>query len=309
MCPIRCRLVSGGFCGFARTDGNERAAGGGIGGLRHRCADGGAGGGAGGDPDGACAARTPGVARVVAPTCNEHAACLRAFGWQVEEVAGLAGLPGADVGIVVNPNNPYGRQWSREALLALVGKVGLLVVDESFAGPMPGESLAADAGREGLLVLRSFGKFYGLAGLRLGFALGSEADVARLRELAGGCEGSLKKRRAADVARLRELAGPWPVAGPAIGVGTMALANRDWARLTTVRLIAEAARLGAICVKFGWQALGGTPLFRLYDTPDAQAAQGFLARSAIWSRIFPYSNGWLRLGLPGGEAEWARMFA
>lgn len=231
--------------------------------------------------------RAQGLARVVGPTYNEHAACLRAGGWRVDEVAELAGLAGAEVAIVVNPNNPDGRHWPRADLLALVGKVGLLVVDESFADPMPGESLAADAGRKGLLVLRSFGKFYGLAGLRLGFALGAEADVARLRDLAG----------------------PWPVAGPAIEVGTMALADRIWATQTTARLMDEAARLDAICVKFGWQAVGGTPLFRLYDTPDAEAAQVFLARAAVWSRIFPYSNRWIRLGLPGGAAEWARVSA
>ncbi len=231
--------------------------------------------------------RRPGLARVVCPTYNEHAATLRACGWQVEEVSSLAGLAGADVGIVVNPNNPDGRHWSRAELMALVGSVGLLVVDESFADPMPLESLATDAGCPGLLVLRSFGKFYGLAGLRLGFALGAEADVARLSDLAG----------------------PWPVSGPALEVGAMALSDREWAVETTERLVAEAARLDEVCVRFGWQAIGGTPLFRLYDTPDASEAQGFLARAGLWSRIFPYSASWVRLGLPGGEAEWARVSA
>ncbi len=231
--------------------------------------------------------RSAGLARVVSPTYNEHAATLRVCGWRVEEVAGLEGLAGADLAIVVNPNNPDGRHWPRVDLLALLGKVGLLVVDESFADPLPCESVAADAGREGLLVLRSFGKFYGLAGLRLGFALGSEADVARLADLAG----------------------PWPVSGPALEVGITALADRDWALETRARLIGEAVRLDDICVKFGWQVLGGTPLFRLYETPDAQAAQNLLARAGLWSRIFPYSKSWIRLGLPGGEAEWARISA
>lgn len=227
----------------------------------------------------------PGLARVIAPTYNEHAATLRACGWVVEEVAGLDALPGADLAVVVNPNNPDGKHYARTDLLALVGRVGRLVVDESFADPLPGESLAGQAGREGLLVLRSFGKFYGLAGLRLGFALGSDADVARLAELSG----------------------PWHVSGPAIEIATLALQDRDWAEETTLRLVAEAARMDAICMKFGWQALGGTPLFRLYDTPDARSAQDLLARHQIWSRIFPYSPSWIRLGLPGGAAEWARM--
>jgi cobalamin biosynthetic protein CobC len=231
--------------------------------------------------------RPVGRARVLSPTYNEHAATLRACGWLVDEVAGLDELAGADLAVVVNPNNPDGRHWPKAALQAVAGRVGLLVVDESFADPMPEQSLAAEAGQGGLIVLRSFGKFYGLAGVRLGFALGAEADVARLRELAG----------------------PWPVAGPAIEIGTLALRDRAWAQETTARLVSEAARLDAICAKIGWQSLGGTPLFRLYDTPDAAGAQAFLARSQIWSRIFPYSKGWIRLGLPGGDTEWARVSA
>lgn len=231
--------------------------------------------------------RPAGLARVLVPTYNEHAACLRACGWRVEEVGRLADLAGADLAVLVNPNNPDGRHWHRGDLLALAGQVGLLVVDESFADPQPAESLASDAGRPGLLVLRSFGKFYGLAGLRLGFALGAKADVARLAELAG----------------------PWPVSSPAIEVATLALNDADWAKATRNRLQAEAAQMDAIGLRLGWQALGGTPLFRLFDTPDAAGAQAQLARARIWSRIFPYSPRWIRLGLPGGEAEWARLRA
>ena len=91
--------------------------------------------------------RPTGLARVVGPTYNEHAATLRACGWQVEEVRDLHDLIGADIAVVVNPNNPDGRHWTRKALLDLVGDVGLLVVDESFADPMPVQSLVADAGQ------------------------------------------------------------------------------------------------------------------------------------------------------------------
>ena len=231
--------------------------------------------------------RPKGSARVLGPTYNEHAATLRACGWLVEEVGDLDALTGADIAVVVNPNNPDGRHWSREVLLQLIGKVGLLVVDESFADPMPEQSLVGDAGREGLLILRSFGKFYGLAGLRLGFALGAPADIARLTELSG----------------------PWPVSGPAIEVATLALQDTAWAKATTARLLGEVGQMDEICKNLGWQALGGTPLFRLYATPDAHQAQAQLARAHIWSRIFPYSKTWIRLGLPGTQAEWARMVA
>ncbi|MDI3337516.1 threonine-phosphate decarboxylase CobD [Defluviimonas aestuarii] len=227
----------------------------------------------------------PGHARVLAPTYNEHAAALRSAGWQVEEVAEPGDLAGADLAVLVNPNNPDGRYLPPLDVLALASRVGRLIVDESFADPYPAMSVASQAGHEGMIVLRSFGKFYGLAGLRLGFVLGADADIAALSDMAG----------------------PWPVSGVAIEVGSAALADRQWALETTARLMTETARLDALAEVAGWTFQGGTALFRLYDTGDAQVAQERLALAHIWSRIFPYSTGWIRLGLPGGEAEWARV--
>ena len=208
--------------------------------------------------------------------------CSAAAGWQVEDASDLDALAGADLAVVVNPNNPDGRQHDPRALLALASRVKRLVVDESFADAVPGVSLAAEAGRPGLLVLRSFGKFYGLAGLRLGFVLGSEADVAALAAMAG----------------------PWPVSGAAIEIGRRALLDRAWAEATRARLARDAVRLDGLAQGAGWKLVGGTPLFRLYETGDAAAAQERLARAKIWSRIFSGKPGWLRLGLPGDEAEW-----
>ncbi|OIQ70895.1 threonine-phosphate decarboxylase [mine drainage metagenome] len=227
----------------------------------------------------------PGRARVLSPTYNEHAASLRAAGWQVEEVTRLADLEGTDLAIVVNPNNPDGQTHTPDALLSLVGRVGRLVVDESFGDITPALSLAPMAGREGLVVLRSFGKFYGLAGLRLGFALGAPGEIAAMEAMSG----------------------PWPISGAAIEVGTLALADAAWADATAQRLAAEAWDMDALARGHGWQPIGGTDLFRLYDTTDATAAQAHLARHQIWSRLFPYSPRWLRLGLPGAAPEWARL--
>lgn len=231
--------------------------------------------------------RAPGQARVLAPTYNEHAACLLAAGWQVTEVADLGALAGADLAVVVNPNNPDGQTHTPAALRALIGSVGLLVVDESFADPYPALSLAADCGADGLIVLRSFGKFYGLAGLRLGFAIGPAAEIAALAEMVG----------------------PWPVSGAAQEIGAIALADRGWAAATTARLAIEADRIDRLAIAAGWALRGGTALFRLYDTGDADAARAKLARARIWSRRFPLQPGWLRLGLPGDAAEWARLTA
>lgn len=228
---------------------------------------------------------SPGRARVVGPTYNEHAAALRTAGWQVEEVGELAALAGADLAVVVNPNNPDGRVWAPAQLKELTGSVGCLVVDESFADATPEISLAPDLGTPGLLVLRSFGKFYGLAGLRLGFVLGATAEIEALSAMAG----------------------PWPVSGAAIEIGIQALRDRAWGQATMQRLAADAAKLDRIADAGGWRLMGGTPLFRLYDTGDARAAQSALAMHQIWSRIFPYSAQWIRLGLPGSEEEWARV--
>lgn len=229
----------------------------------------------------------PGRAAVLSPTYNEHTACLRAAGWSVSEVTEIAGLHGADLAVVVNPNNPDGRTHTPADLMALSGQVGRLVIDESFADPHPGLSLAPRAGHNGLFVLRSFGKFYGLAGLRLGFVLGVAGDIASLSTQSG----------------------PWPISGAAIEIGRKALSDRDWAAATTARLSAEADQADDLAHHAGWQPVGGCALFRLYDTSDASAAQARLARHRIWSRIFPYSARWLRLGLPGSPGEWARLAA
>jgi len=228
-----------------------------------------------------------GEARILAPTYNEYAAVLCGAGWWVREVSELGALAGADLAVVVNPNNPDGRMHEPAALLALLPRVGRLVVDESFADVVPGLSLAPQAERPGLLVLRSLGKFYGLAGVRLGFVLGAQAEIASLAELVG----------------------PWPISGPAIAIGERALRDRSWAANTIARLAQEAPRLDAVAQGAGWTLVGGTALFRLYEVGDAGAALDRLAREKIWSRIFKDRAGWLRLGLPGDEVEWQRLEA
>jgi len=231
----------------------------------------------------------PGEARVLGPTYNEHAASLRAAGWQVREVARADDLAGADLAVVVNPNNPDGRRHTPDALLALAESVGLLVVDESFADTAPELSLIPHLTSESerVVALRSFGKFFGLAGLRLGFAVGGQRHIDKLREMAG----------------------PWPVSGPAVTIGCAALMDTAWQEETRARLESDAARLDRLAEAAGWDRVGGTPLFRLYETGDAAAAQMRLARAQIWSRTFPYARGWLRLGLPDGAAQWARVEA
>lgn len=229
---------------------------------------------------------TRGIARVLAPTYNEHAASLRATGWTVEEVTTLAALQGAALAVVVSPNNPDGQSHDPEALRQLARTVGTLIVDESFGDAQPEASVARGSLPENTLVLRSFGKFYGLAGLRLGFALGQGALITRLREMAG----------------------PWPVSGPAIEIACAALTDTRWQADTIARLAKDCARMDQLARQAGWPLIGGTELFRTYATPDAKAAQDHLARHHVWSRIFPYDPHWIRLGLPAPQ-EWPQVEA
>jgi cobalamin biosynthesis protein CobC len=233
----------------------------------------------------------PGRAAVLGPTYAEHFRAAALAGHRVEEVAELAGLHNAALAAVVNPNNPDGRIIRREALLACAGvppAPGLLVVDEAFMDAAAGgNSLAPDVGHHDIVVLRSFGKFFGLAGLRLGFALARPAIAARLRE------------------RL----GPWAVAGPAIAIGSVALADQSWTAMTRARLAQAVLRLDQVLAGAGLEVAGGTPLFRLVQTLAAPALFHHLGHAGILVRRFGPQPTWLRFGLPASEPDWARLAA
>ncbi len=233
-----------------------------------------------------------GRAAVLSPTYAEHARVARLVGHQTTEVAAVDALEAADLAIVVNPNNPDGRIVGKDALLELAAQKqrrgGLLVVDEAFAEVGPaGLSLAPEVGRGGIVVLRSFGKFHGLAGLRLGFALATT-------ELA---------------ARLRATLGPWPVAGPALLAGEAALADGAWAAAMRDRLARDAARLDRLLIDAGLAVAGGTSLFRLVHAPAAAALADHLGHAGIMVRRFAERPHWLRFGLPADEAAWERLAA
>lgn len=218
------------------------------------------------------------VVEVPGPTYNEHAAAFRAAGHGVT----AEGCADAPVRVIVHPNNPDGRIWGPDA----VGGRPLTVVDESFCDVMPAQSLVGCASAPGVVVLKSFGKFWGLAGLRLGFAIGP-----------AGLTG-----------RLADMLGPWAVSGPAIRIGRAALRDGAWAAATRERLGRDAARLDALMAGRGARLAGGTTLFRLYEVTDAADWQARLARGRVWSRVFPYSRTWLRLGLPA-PGRWAQLEA
>jgi cobalamin biosynthetic protein CobC len=233
----------------------------------------------------------PGRAAVLGPTYAEHIRAAAEAGHEVEDVADLAGLRNVALAVVVNPNNPDGRIIPRAALLACASTLpapGLLVVDEAFMDvAADGLSLARDVGRPNIVVLRSFGKFFGLAGLRLGFALASPAVAARLR--AG--------------------LGPWAVAGPALAIGAAALADQRWAATTRLRLAQTALRLDQVLTGAGLELAGGTSLFRLMRTAAAPELFHHLGRAGILVRRFAREATWLRFGLPASEPDWQRLTA
>ena len=217
----------------------------------------------------------PARVQITPPTYTEHAAGFRAHGWAVADTGP------AEARVLVHPNNPDGRIWRESETAARFS-----VIDESFCDICPGQSLIHLAARPGTLVLKSFGKFWGLAGLRLGFAIGDPQLISRLSDWQG----------------------PWAVSGPALRIGARALQDTAWAEATRERLAEDAARMDRMVLAKGARLAGGTPLFRLYEVDDAKAWQDRLARAHIWSRVFPYSKTFLRLGLPPADA-WDRLEA
>ena len=195
----------------------------------------------------------------------------------------------ASVVIAVQPGNPTGELLPPEAWLALIEDLarrdGLLVMDEAFIDLMPSFSLAGIAGRKGLLILRSFGKFYGLAGLRLGAAIGHGDDIARLRAMLG----------------------PWAVSTPALALGAAAIADQPWADQQRHWLAEEMAALRAVLTKRGLTDRGGTDLYALIEVDHASSLHQHLARKGIWTRIFDHHPRWMRFGLPADRHERLRL--
>jgi cobalamin biosynthetic protein CobC len=220
-----------------------------------------------------------GVRRVaIAPdTYGGHAEAWRAAGAEVVEER-----DDAQARVVVNPNNPDGRTTSADDLLASATS-RWTIVDEAFVETTPKLSVAAQAGGR-LIVLRSFGKFFGLAGLRLGFVVADASITARLR------------------AKL----GDWPLSADAIAAGQAAYADAAWTDRTRRRLTRDAARLDGLLTGAGLEPLGGTSLFRLARAPNARSMFLRLARAGILCRPFEAPD-LLRFGLPGRPAEWARL--
>ena len=225
----------------------------------------------------------------------EHAHAWSCAGHQVERLpegdptGRLGEGPDAlDCLVVINPNNPSGRRWPPERLLdwhaRLAARGGWLVVDEAFMDPTPESSLLPYAGRPGLILLRSFGKFFGLAGARVGF-LFAECGLRR---------------------QVEHALGPWTLTGPSRWVAARALEDTTWHSATAARLKSDSVRLAALLHAHGWAPSGGTALFQWVRSPDAERLHAALAEQGILTRYFADPSS-LRLGLPGTEDDWQRL--
>ena len=199
-----------------------------------------------------------------------------------------------DVAIVVNPNNPDGRITPPLELLRLARRLrargGLLVVDEAFADFAPAlclEPLLANEPEaiENVIVLRSFGKAYGLPGLRLGFALCAPSRAAALRAAQG----------------------PWSVSGPALAAGALALQDTAWLPAAQEQAERSAQRLDELLAAAGFFPLGGTSLFRLVERVHAARSFARLCSAGILTRRFAERPGWLRFGLPAEPQDFERL--
>ncbi|MCB1778370.1 MAG: aminotransferase class I/II-fold pyridoxal phosphate-dependent enzyme, partial [Candidatus Competibacteraceae bacterium] len=235
--------------------------------------------------------REPGRTGVLHPSYAEHAYAWQRAGHAIATLT-VAELDTAvdrlDVLVVVNPNNPTGLRFAPETLLRwrerLARRDGWLVIDEAFMDATPNDSLTGRAGAAGLIILRSLGKFFGLAGARVGFVLAEPA----VRE------------------RLQNALGPWTISGPARWVATQALKDRRWQAEMRNCAPAWGERLAELLKRQRLPVAGGAALFQWVPLPEAEFWQDALARRGILVRRFTDPPG-LRFGLPGDEPAWRRL--
>lgn len=228
---------------------------------------------------------------VLHPAYAEHAAGWRKAGHQLSVIdadAIEAWLDELDVLILVNPNNPTGKRWEKSRLLEwhaeLSKRGGWLIVDEAFMDGMPELSLSSEVVRPGLIVLRSIGKFFGLAGIRCGFVITEQALLMRLAELLG----------------------PWTISHPGRHVAALALADVQWQQATAACLKKQGQRLQRLLTESGWQPDGGCDLFQWLKYENAAVLHDFLAQQGILTRLFNEPPS-LRFGLPKDEMAWHRL--
>ncbi|MGC3963265.1 MAG: threonine-phosphate decarboxylase CobD [Rhodocyclaceae bacterium] len=221
----------------------------------------------------------------------EHALAWFDAGHDVKALP-LAALPSAadhaDVVVLATPDNPSGHKTDIATLLDMHARLqrrgGWLVVDEAFLDAEDEPSLAAHSDAEGLIVLRSLGKFFGLAGARVGFVC---APQPLLHNLCGAL-------------------GAWTVSTPARFVARHALSDASWQRVQKLRLARASTHMATLLARIGLTPTGGCRLFQWVTTPRAANVAQALARHGVLVRHLPDPQA-LRFGLPASHSDWQRL--
>lgn len=228
---------------------------------------------------------------VLDPGYAEHASAWRAAGHQLTLLHADAieeALPLLEVLVLIHPCNPSGQCFTPEQLLRwhtqLAQRGGWLVVDEAFMDVTPEQSICQHAHLPGLIVLRSLGKFFGLAGARVGFVCAEKTLLTQLQEKLG----------------------PWTINAPSRWVATAALQDSAWHEQTRKRLLQDEVRMQALLHAHGLSPSGGCALFQWHCSTRAKALHQALAQHAVFTRLFESPSA-IRFGLPATEVQWAHL--
>jgi len=218
---------------------------------------------------------------IIEPTYSDYFVSFKNAGFKVCSCKNIQELFKSKIAIVVNPNNPNGKNYQIKDLIFLSKKVHLLIIDESFVEASETLSIISYINKKtnNIIVIKSFGKLYGLAGLRLGFVFSGENLIYKFKKVFSF----------------------WPVSKLSIKIASKAIRDKKWMTSTQKKLKKKANILDEMMKTIDFELIGGTNLYRLYSTPNSVLSQRFLAKKFIWSRIFSYSKKWLRLGIPSDE--------
>ena len=232
-----------------------------------------------------------GIVWIDEPTYNEHRPAWEAAGHQV--ITGDTNLGKAQSAVIVAPNNPTGK-FVHDAIMATAKQTaatgGIMLIDGAFAMPAAADPAASDL--LGALVafphvvhIRSFGKFFGMAGLRLGFAIGAAVHMDQLQRCVG----------------------PWAVSSVALDIGNTALNDTVWQAQHSQFLRQQTEQLQMVLTRANLKILGGTTLFQTIQSSRANHLHDHLAKAAIWTRKFSQMPDLLRFGVPANAADFARL--
>lgn len=227
---------------------------------------------------------------IVSPTYGEYEQAYRRMDMEVDPIDALDGatVTRASVAVLANPNNPDGRETPRDDIFGFVRaqRHRLVIIDEAFADMRQDLTMVGAAGMEpNLMVMRSFGKFFGLAGLRLGFVF-AEPALAKI---------------------LSDRLGPWAVSGPALAIAAHAFSRLDLINELRGKLDKAYTMTRSALKMASVKIVGETSLFFYCDVGDGAAVRDLMASHKLLVRAFDHSPSRIRIGLVPDELSAVRL--